>query len=102
MADQIDQNIFQWVVGGIAAVGASAIAFIARSESSGRAKLEEDVKDIRERYVRRDDLANVLDSYRRGHEELLSEVRSVRTHVHDIANQVSALQGHSGMRFGPK
>lgn len=97
-----DQGIFEWAISGVTTAVVGALGYLARTEAAGRAKLSGDIDkltkdagEIRKEYVRRDDLAMVMDSYRRGHDELLKEVHGVREHVHTIANSVAMMRGRS-------
>lgn len=96
MAIESEQNLFQWAVGGVIAAAYGALGLLHRADT----KLKSDLDEMKKEYVRRDDLATVMDSWRRGHDETVDELRVVRTHVHDIANAVSGIQGVLSLKPG--
>lgn len=75
-------NWAQWVIGGIATLGVGAYWFLSAQISA-----------LKRDYVRRDDLQLFFNPLRDEIKEILAEVKSARSRIHDVANEVARLQG---------
>lgn len=64
-----------------------------KERTDATAELHGRIDEVKDSYVRRDDLTTALGPIGVAHAEVMSELRQVRERLHDVANDVAGIKG---------